>query len=100
METVFAYGTLKDPKVQMDVVGRKMEGTPDHLDGCIKSHFQHSDRKTYPIILCDINGPGVDGLVFSVSPEELAKMDEYEEDAYRRVKVTLKSGTPAWAYVK
>lgn len=100
METIFAYGTLKDPKVQEAVIGRKVAGTPDHLDGCIKSHFQHGDRKTYPVILCSIEGHGVDGLTLSVTPEELSKIDEYESDIYRREKVTLKSGASAWTYVK
>ncbi len=100
METIFAYGTLKDPKVQQEIIGRKVLGTPDHLDGCIKSHFQHGDRKTYPVIICPIDGHGVDGVTLEVSGEELKRIDHYEEDFYRRQKVRLKSGVEAWTYVK
>ncbi|HZS42715.1 MAG TPA: gamma-glutamylcyclotransferase family protein [Candidatus Paceibacterota bacterium] len=100
METIFAYGTLKDPKVQQEVIGREIEGAADHLDGCIKSHFQHGDRKTYPVIICPIEGHGVDGITFDVTPEELTKIDQYEEDFYKRQRVRLKSGREAWTYTK
>jgi hypothetical protein len=99
-EKVFAYGTLRDPNVQQKVIGKKIAGTPDRLEGCIKSHFEHGDRKTHPVILCPIEGHGVDGLTLAVTPEDLQKMDTYQSDIYRRQKVTLKSGVSAWTYVK
>src|SRR5690606_4227550 len=41
---------------------------------------------------------GVDGIVFEVTPEQLAVIDRYEEVAYRRIEVRLESGRTAFCY--
>ncbi len=41
----------------------------------------------------------VDGMVFDLTPEELAQADAYEVDAYKRVRVKLRHTGEAWAYV-
>ena len=41
----------------------------------------------------------VQGMVFQVSLEELQAADTYEVSDYKRIKVTLSSGCPAWVYV-
>lgn len=40
----------------------------------------------------------VDGMVFAISDAELAPVDAYEVDDYRRVAVPLRSGATAWVY--
>jgi gamma-glutamylcyclotransferase (GGCT)/AIG2-like uncharacterized protein YtfP len=40
----------------------------------------------------------VEGKVIEVTPQELALIDRYESDEYRRFQVTLKSGQRAWVY--
>ena len=46
-----------------------------------------------------VAGDRAAGTVFDVSDDELARADDYEVDAYRRVAVTLASGMQAWVYV-
>ncbi|HVZ12454.1 MAG TPA: gamma-glutamylcyclotransferase family protein [Patescibacteria group bacterium] len=97
-ELIFVYGTLRDPKIQMDIIGRLIEGTPDTLLGYEKSTIKLRNI-VYPILVPGNNGV-IEGEILKVSQEELNKIDEYETDAYRRVKVKLKSGTDAWVYMK
>lgn len=94
-EKLFVYGTLKQPEIQQEAIGRVAGGTPDVLAGYRKSEIL-IDGEDYPIIVSDQQG-SVDGLVFEVSPEELITLDEYE-DHYKRIKVLLKSGTATWVY--
>ena len=96
-ETIFVYGTLKDKQVQRAVFGREVAGQPDSLEGYTESQIKLG-RTLYPII---IPGDGsIDGFAFEVSDNELKKIDKYETDAYKRTKVTLKSGRQAWVYQK
>lgn len=98
METLFTYGTLQDPAVQMRLVGRVIPMTPDALTG----YARHSIRLSwgeYPTLTPDPVGR-VEGMVMTVTADELARFDEYETDAYRRVQVTLTSGQTAWVYVE
>ena len=52
-------------------------------------------------IACATGNPAdrVEGVVFALSEEELAATDAYEDEAYSRTEVELKSGRRAWAYV-
>lgn len=97
-EQLFVYGTLKKPDTQKEVIGRIAKGLPDTLEGYKKSKIKIDDV-LYPIIVPDLNS-SIEGLVLSITEEELKTIDEYETDAYKRKKVILKSGKSAWAYVK
>lgn len=98
MEKLFVYGTLTQPGVQRAVIGRVIVGTPDTLDGYYKGEIKLGLR-TYPIAR-PRPGARIAGLVLEVTPEELARCDRYETDAYRRVRVTLASGVEAWVYAE
>jgi hypothetical protein len=41
----------------------------------------------------------VEGMVFQITPTELANADKYEVAAYKRVAAQLASGLQAWVYV-
>lgn len=41
----------------------------------------------------------VQGVVFAITEQELRAADAYETDAYRRVRIRLRSGLYAWVYV-
>ena len=57
-----------------------------------------SDR--HPLVIVSANpGDAVEGQVFELTGAELASADDYEVEEYARVKVTLRSGLIAWAYV-
>ena len=108
MPLLFSYGTLQDEPVQRATFGRKLEGAPDQLPGFESMPLTLDD----PAIVASTgtashknaaykgDGASVQGKVFEVTKEELAKSDEYEQLArYVRIAVKLASGKDAWAYV-
>lgn len=98
-EQLFTYGTLQNEEVQQAVFRRKLYGDFDALPGYQLSTELVAGR--YPLIE---RGPDdltkVRGMVFEVSGEELHMADAYEGGAYKRIKVTLDSGKPAWVFVR
>lgn len=96
MERLFAYGTLRDPHVQETLLARSLSGRPDVLDDFELLSIRLGNR-TYPIIRPQV-GACVSGQALDVRSEELATLDDYETDAYCRVRVTLRSGNEAWVY--
>jgi gamma-glutamylcyclotransferase (GGCT)/AIG2-like uncharacterized protein YtfP len=98
MEYLFVYGTLQVPKVQESVFGRLVTGTPDILDGFARSTIGFGEL-TYFIVVEQASA-SVEGLMLEITPEELISADRYETDAYRRFRVTLRSGKEVWVYGK
>lgn len=97
VEYLFSYGTLRDPDIQLAVIGRVIPGEPALLPDYRKAVLRVGDRD-YPAVV-PAPGDSVAGVVLGVSPEELARMDAYETDAYTRVRVRLEKGREAWVYV-
>lgn len=98
MIKIFVYGTLREPDVQMKVIGRMIRGIKDSLLGYKKTTIENN---VYPIIEeCLDANEEISGLVLDVNEDELIKLDEYEIDFYRRKEVVLKSGITAWVYCK
>ena len=106
-ESLFAYGTLQDPGVQRRLFGRVFAGTADALPGYRLDWLGARDPAAvatsgivrHPIV--HATGAAADrvpGLRLQLSAAELAHADAYEGDDYRRVRVTLASGAPAWVY--
>lgn len=95
---VFVYGTLINPEVQRRIIGRLVEGTPDTLENVTKSEIKLG-ANTYPILV-EAQGHNVDGHILTVTPTELARIDKYETDAYRRLRMQTKNGVDVWVYAK
>lgn len=96
--SVFAYGTLLDPEIQLKVFGHVLEGDTDALQGFILR--QNSVAGKYPDIVADSGSDSkVTGMCYSISPEELKLADAYETELYFRKWVTLYSGNQAWVYL-
>ena len=97
-EFLFTYGTLQDEMIQAVVYSRQLSGTEDVLNG-----FKISDQKVagaYPVIIQTDNADDrVDGVVYMITNKELLKTDAYEGVMYKRIKVTLASGTESWVYL-
>lgn len=89
-QLVFGYATLANPLVRYAVVGRAVPSEPARLEG-----WQRSGRD----LLLAPDGH-VEGRVFSVSPEELRRLDRYEQAGprYRRQALLLEDGRLAWVY--
>ena len=96
MEQLFVFGTLQEPDVQKEVMGRTIAGLSDTLEG-YEIGTVEIENETYPNIK-ESPGSSVDGVVLEVSPAELEKIDVYETDVYQRKRVVLKSGKETWVY--
>jgi hypothetical protein len=108
-ELVFSYGTLQERSVQRANFGRDLTGAADSLPGYSESLLEIRDAaviatsgKTHHKIARPTDNAAAEivGMVFKITPAELAAADRYEVSDYKRVQVTLKSGLRAWAYVQ
>ena len=106
MTELFSYGTLQDQKVQLATFGRKLKGVPDNLNGYrqtkipVKDQPNDGDQYYFNAEPTGHSSDTVSGIRFEVTDQELAQADEYEASAsYKRIMVTLHSGTTAWVYI-
>ena len=106
-EKLFSYGTLQQESVQLANFGRRLSGKPDAIPGWRLSTVQITDPEVVTesgLAVHTIMVPGkpadeVPGVVFEITPDELKAADGYETDAYKRVKLKLRSGLETWVYV-
>jgi gamma-glutamylcyclotransferase (GGCT)/AIG2-like uncharacterized protein YtfP len=106
---LFSYGTLREEAVQLAIFGHRIAGTPDAIVGYTLRAYVITDAKAIAISgraehtmlePTGNNADQVEGTVFHLTPEELAQADAYEDKAYHRIEVRLRSGIDAWVYVK
>lgn len=105
---LFSFGTLRLAPVQQELFGRSVPTTPDALHGHALSEVVITDPAVIRMSGSDRH-PGlvrtgndadvVEGAVLEIDDVELAAADRYEEVAYRRAAVTLRSGREAWVYL-
>lgn len=105
---VFAYGILKIEKIQVKNYGKKLEGSSDILRGyklnsiTIKDTVLIEDIETNNFEIAvntkDENDI-IEGFVFEINGEELAKTDQYLNTHYMRVLETNQKGEDVWVYV-
>ncbi|PXY45803.1 gamma-glutamylcyclotransferase family protein [Flavobacterium hydrophilum] len=104
MEQIFSYGTLQSKEIQMQVFNKLLIGTPDQLAGYKLKDLQIEEEfgiEDYFVATPSENpSDAVDGIVYSISSADLAKADQFESNAYKRVEITLKSGIVAWIYIE
>src|SRR5450432_3367340 len=107
-ELLFSYGTLQLEAVQMATFGRQLSGTSDALCGFELVPLEIEDETVIAIsgkrqhTTARFTGRDSDvvfGTVFSVTPDEITNVDEYEVAAVARVAIVLLSGGRAWTYV-
>jgi gamma-glutamylcyclotransferase (GGCT)/AIG2-like uncharacterized protein YtfP len=108
MIPLFSYGTLQQDGVQMASFGRLLKGAADALPGWTREMVEITDpdvlaksgARFHPIVVPGADDDEVAGMVFEITPAELASADRYEVADYKRIRVRLKSGIAAWVYVK
>ncbi len=104
MEQLFSYGTLRSKQIQMQVFNRLLTGTADQLLSYklkslqIEEEFGMADYVV--AVPSEIHSDIIHGVVFNITEAELAKVDIFESNAYKRVQVKLKSGIVAWIYIE
>ena len=109
MPKLFSYGSLQQEEVQLSTFGRKLAGERDLLTGYEPSLVKIEDpelakrlqrRHHDNVRHTGDDWSNVQGTVFEVTDEELAKADAFEAQYhYKRVKVALASEHEAWVYV-
>ena len=104
MEKLFSYGTLRSKQIQMQLFNKLLKGTQDQLLGYklkslqIEEEFGMADYVV--AVPSEDSSDPIHGIVYNISPSDLAKVDIFESNAYKRVEVTLKSGVVAWIYIE
>ncbi|HEX6660936.1 MAG TPA: gamma-glutamylcyclotransferase family protein [Sphingomicrobium sp.] len=106
--SIFSYGTLRQPEVQLANYGRLLEGQADVLGGYKLEPVAIDDPDVVQIsgkavhtIAVATGDPSdrIQGMVFALSEDELSATDSYETGAYARIEARLESGRRAWVYV-
>mgnify|MGYP003133534539 FL=1 len=89
---VFVYGTLRYWPIRWIVMGTSGSPEPARLEGFERQGLDLAARAD----------SHVDGLLLTVSPRALARLDRYERLGvrYERVTQTLADGSTAWVYVR
>lgn len=92
---LFAYGTLRDPDILSAVLGRSV---PDHARQLARAPGYaavHYPGRSYPALIED-PAAAAPGLVLEgLSPLDIAMLDAFEGDEYRRVPITVTTATGA-----
>jgi hypothetical protein len=108
-ERLFSYGTLQLPAVQLANFGRLLEGAADVLTGYVLDKLEITDEEVvaesgerfhWIAVKTGDAHDRVEGVVFLITPAELAAADVYEAEDYARVEEAFASGAKAWVYVK
>ncbi len=108
VESLFTYGVLQTPDVQLDTFGRLLHGEDDTLPAFRLDDGESGDERAAPPapahrrrVLRHTGDPRdrVFGQVVRLSPDELDAADEYLMSGSRRISVVLTSGLSAWVYV-
>ncbi len=107
-ERLFSYGSLRQPEVQLGNFGRLLNGEADAASGWRVEDVHIADPAVVALsgssrhkIMVASGDPGdcVEGMVFVLTPDELAAADAYETADYARVEIALRSGGRCWAYI-
>jgi gamma-glutamylcyclotransferase (GGCT)/AIG2-like uncharacterized protein YtfP len=90
---LFCYGTLQQPKTQLELIGRELIGHISSLDGYIilRDYIDPEDGIPYPRIVEHKFGC-VFGTVLEFTEDEIKIIDKYETDMYCRTTITTNCG--------
>jgi gamma-glutamylcyclotransferase (GGCT)/AIG2-like uncharacterized protein YtfP len=94
MSTYFFYGTLQDPEIAREILGRPLSGCspqPCVLEGYKRVYVAGA---TYPAIAADAESEVEGLLVYRISPLESSRLSRYEGKDYKieELEVTMKDG--------
>lgn len=99
-DNLFAYGTLMEPRIIAEIIGRTPSSQPAELRGYRRQRIR---GELYPGIqpAADATTPGL--IYFDLAPEEMALLDAFEGAFYENRPVALRTPSgeehPARAYV-
>ncbi len=89
-QRVFVYGTLRNPLIRRLIIRAPTDTHPATLPGYKKQGLD----------IVEAPGAKIAGLLFTVTPEGLQRLDRYERLGirYERVRLILTDGKAAWVY--
>jgi gamma-glutamylcyclotransferase (GGCT)/AIG2-like uncharacterized protein YtfP len=92
MTKLFVYGTLQQPEVQLELLGRVIDGEIDSIEDYIvvRDYIDPEDGIAYPRIKPYKKGCTF-GKILHVSDSDLEILDKYETDMYQRKFIITKS---------
>ena len=96
--SLFVYGTLQDESTQVDLLGRAVGGVTDRISGWKVLCDYEIEGELYPRLVPEKMGV-VYGRIIDVTSEELAILDEYETDAYKKEEIKTDGGVWCQVYM-
>lgn len=101
MPRLFSYGSLQQPAVQLEILGRSLPGSADEIVGFERVLIRRGVKELSNVIRNGRADARVAGTVFEIADDELAVVDAYEAgDSYVRTPAALASGGEAWLYAE
>lgn len=94
---LFVYGTLREPAIQLTIIGRVVAMHVGVLCGYEVAPVVINGNEHRTLVG---GGGEVSGFILAVSQAELLRIDRYEPLEYKRIRVSLKDGSAAWAYIR
>jgi gamma-glutamylcyclotransferase (GGCT)/AIG2-like uncharacterized protein YtfP len=87
---IFCYGTLQEPNVQMELIGRTVLGELVSIDGYVilRDYVDPQDGIAYPRIVPMKNGC-VYGRILEFTDDEIKILNDYETDMYILEKIII-----------
>jgi gamma-glutamylcyclotransferase (GGCT)/AIG2-like uncharacterized protein YtfP len=101
MPRLFSYGSLQQPAVQHEILGRNLPGSSDEVVGFERVLIRRGNQQLANVVRSEQPGARVAGMVFEITEAELQVVDAYEaRDSYVRRVAALASGAQAWIYAE
>lgn len=106
---LFSYDILNTEEIQLQLYGRKLQGTDDTLSGYMLKDSNHNgsnmnEKKntiaTQIAIKSQDTSDRIKGQVFEITGKELVQTDRHVVNNYNRILTTTDSGTEVWLYVE
>jgi gamma-glutamylcyclotransferase (GGCT)/AIG2-like uncharacterized protein YtfP len=97
---IFCYGTLQEPRVQLDLINRVVTGDLTYINGYVvlRDYVDPSDGIAYPRVVPKEHGC-VYGRVLEFTDAEVKILDEYETDMYTLEDITTINGEVVKIYM-
>ncbi|MGV8952759.1 MAG: gamma-glutamylcyclotransferase family protein [Cypionkella sp.] len=88
-QPLFAYGTLRDPDILSALLGRSLPASRCIAATAPGFRAVHFPARVYPALLAAPGAEAAGLLLHGLTPAELAVLDAFEGDEYRRGEITV-----------
>jgi gamma-glutamylcyclotransferase (GGCT)/AIG2-like uncharacterized protein YtfP len=97
---IFCYGTLQESNVQLDLIGRVVDGPITSIEGYVvlRDYVDPEDGIAYPRVVPMMNGC-VYGRVLDFTDAEVKVLNAYETEMYVLEDIQVASGETVKIYM-